>query len=54
MLNFLSPLKLPRLRILKLDLASIKDSFYLINFLSKYIINLKIISFQELKFKIGF
>jgi hypothetical protein len=43
--NFLRSLKLPHLRILKLDLALIKDSFCLVDFLGKHATTLKIISF---------
>lgn len=36
-----------------MDSALIKDSFYLVNFLSKYATSLKIISFRELELKTG-
>jgi hypothetical protein len=51
--NFLSSLKLPRLRTLRLDLALIEDSFCLVDFLGKHATSLKIISFRELKLKTG-
>jgi hypothetical protein len=51
--DFLRPLKRSRLRILRLDLALIEDSFCLVDFLSKHATSLKIISFRELKLKIG-
>jgi hypothetical protein len=51
--NFLRSLKLPRLRILRLDLALIEDSFCLVDFLGKHATSLKIISFRELELKTG-
>ncbi|KAH7418694.1 hypothetical protein BKA64DRAFT_635811 [Cadophora sp. MPI-SDFR-AT-0126] len=51
--NFLRSLKLPCLRILRLDLALIEDSFCLVDFLGRHATSLKTISFQELKLRTG-
>ncbi|KAG9233588.1 hypothetical protein BJ875DRAFT_442100 [Amylocarpus encephaloides] len=51
--NFLRSLKLSRLRILRLDLALIEDSFCLVDFLGRHATSLKTISFRELELKTG-